>query len=53
MQRRVLLEKLTDSQLVKKFPEFSGTRIFITAVKSASLYIMSQINPVQAPHPTS
>jgi len=32
---RVLLEKLTDSQLVKKFPAFYGTRMFITAFKSA------------------
>jgi len=28
---RVLLEKLTDSQLIKKFPAFYGTRISITA----------------------
>ena len=28
---RVLLEKLTGSQLVKKFPAFYGTRKFITA----------------------
>ena len=32
----VLLEKLTDSQLVKEFPAFHGTRRFITAFKSAS-----------------
>ena len=32
---RVLLEKLTGSQLVKNFPEFYGTRSFITAFKSA------------------
>jgi hypothetical protein len=32
---RVLPEKLTDSQLVKKFPTFYGTRRFITAVTSA------------------
>ena len=32
---RVLLEKLTDFQLVKKFPAFYGTRRFITAVTSA------------------
>jgi len=30
----VLLEKLTGSQLVKKFPTFNGTRRFITAVTS-------------------
>jgi len=32
--RRVILEKLTGSQLVKKFPAFYGTRRFITAVTS-------------------
>jgi len=32
---RVLLEKLTGSQLVKKFPAFYGTRKFITAFPSA------------------
>ena len=31
---RVLLEKLTDLQLVKKFPAFHGTRRFITALTS-------------------
>jgi len=32
---RVLLEKLTGRQLVKKFPAFYGTRRFITALTSA------------------
>jgi len=32
---RVLLEKLTGSQLVKKFPAFYGTRRFITVLTSA------------------
>ena len=32
---RVLLEKLTGLQLIKKFPAFYGTRRFITAVTSA------------------
>jgi hypothetical protein len=32
---RVLLEKLTGSQLVKKFTAFYGTRRFITAFTSA------------------
>ena len=31
---RVLLEKLTGLQLVKKFPAFHGTRKFITALTS-------------------
>ena len=34
-QRRALLEKVTGSQLVKKFPSFYGTRRFITAITSA------------------
>jgi hypothetical protein len=33
--RRVLLEKLAGSQLVKKFPVFYGTRKFITAFTHA------------------
>jgi len=32
---RVLLEKLTGFQLVKKFPAFYGTRKFITAFTTA------------------
>jgi len=32
---RVLLEKLTSFQLVKIFPAFYGTRVFITAFTSA------------------
>ena len=32
---RILLQKLTGLQLVKKFPAFYGTRRFITAVTSA------------------
>jgi len=43
---RVLLEKLTSVQLVKKFPTFYGTRRFITAFTSAchlSLYWASSI----------
>ena len=33
---RILLENLTGLQLVKKFPEFYGTRTFITSLTSAS-----------------
>jgi len=36
-----VLEKLTGSQLVKKFPAFYGTRIFITAFTSARYLILS------------
>ena len=38
---RVLLEKLTGFQLVKKFSEFYGTRRFITAVTSAHHLFLS------------
>jgi len=34
-QSTVLLEKLTGSQLVKKFPAFYGTRRFITVFTNA------------------
>ena len=44
---RVLLEKLTGSQLVKKFPAFHGTRRFITALKRPPpVSILGQPNPV-------
>jgi hypothetical protein len=52
---RVLLEKLTGFQLVKKFPAFYGTRRFITAVTSdrhLSLSSASSIHSIH-PHPTS
>jgi hypothetical protein len=38
---RVLLEKLTGLQLVKKFPAFYGTRMFITALTSARYLSLS------------
>jgi hypothetical protein len=38
---RVLLEKLTGSQLVKKSPAFYGTRMFITALPSANHLTLS------------
>ena len=52
---RVLLEKVTDLQLVKKFPEFYGTRKFITALKSVRHLSLSWASPIQSiyPHPTS
>ena len=50
---RVLLEKLTVSQLVKKFPAFYGTRTFITAFTSARLLSLSRASQVQLmPHPS-
>ena len=52
---RVLLEKLTGLQLVKKLPAFHGTRKFITALTSVRYLSLSWASPIQAiyPHPTS
>ena len=52
---RVLLEKLTGLQLVKKFPALHGTRRFITALKSVRHLSLSWASPIQSiyPHPTS
>ena len=52
---RVLLEKLTCLQLVKKFPTFYGTRRFITALTSVRHLSLSWASPIQStyPHPTS
>jgi len=41
---RVLLEKLTGYQLVKKLPAFYGTRMFITAFTRAHHLSLSHIN---------
>ena len=53
--RRVLLEKLTGLQLVKKFPAFHGTRRFITALTSVCHLSLSWASPIQSvyAHPTS
>ena len=52
---RVLLEKLTGLQRVKKFPASHGTRRFITALTSISHLSLSWASPIQSiyPHPTS
>ena len=52
---RILLEKLTGLQLVKKFPAFHGTRRFITALTSVRHLSLSCASPIQStyPHPTS
>ena len=52
---RVLLEKLTGLQLVKKFPAFQGTRRFITALTSVRHLSLSWARPIRSicPHPTS
>ena len=52
---RVLLEKLTGLQLVKKFPAFHGTRSFITALTSVRHLSLSWASPIQSiyPHPNS
>jgi len=48
---RVLLEKLTGLQLVKKFPAFHGTRNFITALTSVRHLSLSWASPIQSIHP--
>ena len=48
---RVLLEKLTGLQLVKKFPAFHGTRRFITALTSVRHLSLSWARPIQSIHP--
>ena len=52
---RVLLEKLTGLQLVKKFPTFHGTRTFITELTSVRHLSLSWASPIQSIylHPTS
>ena len=52
---RVILEKLTGLQLVKKFPKFHGTRRFITALTSVRHLSLSWTSQIQSiyPHPTS
>ena len=52
---RVLLEKLTGLQLVKKFPAFYGTRRFITALTSVRHLSLSWASQIQSTylHPTS
>ena len=52
---RVLLQKLTGLQLVKKFPAFHRTRRFITALTSVRHLSLSWASPIQSiyPHPIS
>ena len=52
---RILLQKLTGLQLVRKFPAFHGIRRFITALTSVRHLSLSWASPIQSiyPHPTS
>ena len=52
---RVLLSKLTGSQLDKKFPAYYGTRKSITAIKGARQLSLTWARSVKSmqPHPTS
>ena len=50
---RVLLEKLTGLQLVKKFPAFYGTRMFITALTSVRHLSLSWASPIHSTYPHS
>jgi len=55
VQCTVLLEKLTGSRLVKKFPAFYGTRRFITSFTSVRQMSLSWASSIQSvpSHPTS
>jgi hypothetical protein len=48
---RVPLAKLTDLQLVKKFPAFYRTRRFLTALTSLRQLSVSWASPIQSSHP--
>jgi hypothetical protein len=48
---RVLLEKLTGLQLVKKFPAHYGTQRFITALTSVRHLSLSWASPIQSTSP--
>ena len=48
---KVLFEKLTGLQLVKKFPAFHGTRMFITFLTSVRQQSLSWANSIQSTHP--
>ena len=50
---KVLLQKLTGFQLVKKFPTFYGTRRFITSFTTAHHMFLSQASSIQSIPPTS
>jgi len=52
---RVLVEKLTGLQLVKKIPAFHGTRWFITATTRFHHLSLSLASPIEStyPYPTS
>ena len=50
---RVLPEKLTGPQLVKKFPAFYGTRRFITVFKRARHLFLSWATSIQSTPPSS
>jgi len=53
--RRILLQKLTGFQLVKKFSAFHGTRRFISVFTSAHHLSLSWASSIQSmpPHPNS
>jgi len=50
-QSRVLLEKLTGPQLVKKFPAFYGTRRFITVFTRARHLSLSSARSIDSMPP--
>ena len=48
---RVLLEKLTGLQLVKRIPAFHGTQRIITALTSVCHLSLSWASPIQSIYP--
>ena len=52
-QSRVLLQKLTGCQLVKKFPTWNQKSSLPHSKLQASCPVLSQIDPVHATHPNS
>jgi hypothetical protein len=54
-RKRILLEKLQDSQIVNISPAFYETRKFVTVLTTAanSVAILSQINPAHSRVPTT
>ena len=52
-KKKILLEKLTGSQLLKKFPAFYGTRRFVTAFTTACHLSLTWATAIQSMPSTS
>jgi len=47
---QILLEKLIVTQLVKKFPAFNGTRMFITVFRTAHHWSLYRVKWIYSTH---